>query len=71
MQSLDFIALTPEIATAVLTLVLLAIGLLIPAGARHGMQPLTVFGLLGILGYTLYDFFLCHNGTSLPRHVFP
>lgn len=49
--------LTPEIALAVLSLVLLAIGLLIPAGARKGMMPLTVFSLLGVLGYTLYDFF--------------
>lgn len=57
MLNWDFIAVAPEIAMAVLTLILLAVGLLIPAGARKGMQPLTVFGLLGILGYTLYDFF--------------
>lgn len=49
--------LTPEIALAALSLILLAIGLLIPAGARKGMMPLTVFSLLGVLGYTLYDFF--------------
>lgn len=49
--------LTPEIAMATLALILMAIGLLIPAGARRGMMPLTVFSLLGVLGYTLYDFF--------------
>jgi len=49
--------LTPEIAMAALALILLAIGLLIPPGARKGMMPLTVFSLLGVLGYTLFDFF--------------
>ncbi|AET70075.1 proton-translocating NADH-quinone oxidoreductase, chain N [Desulfosporosinus orientis DSM 765] len=49
--------LTPEISLVLLSLILLAIGLLIPAGARKGMMPLTVFSLAGILSYTLYDFF--------------
>ena len=49
--------LTPEIAVAALTLILLAIGLLIPPGARKGMVPLTVFATLGILVYTVIDFF--------------
>jgi len=49
--------LTPELALATLALMLMAIGLLIPAGARQGMMPLTVFSLLGVLGYTLSDFF--------------
>lgn len=49
--------LTPEIALVLLSLLLFAIGLLIPAGARKGMMPLTVFSLAGVLCYTLYDFF--------------
>lgn len=49
--------LTPEVALAALSLILLAIGLLIPPGARKGMLPLTVFSILGILAYTLFDFF--------------
>ncbi|MDP4127424.1 MAG: NADH-quinone oxidoreductase subunit N [Bacillota bacterium] len=49
--------LTPEVALTALALILLAIGLLIPPGARKGIMPLTVFSLLGVLGYTLYDFF--------------
>ncbi len=49
--------MTPEIAVAALTLILLAIGLLIPPGARKGMVPLTVFAILGILVYTIIDFF--------------
>lgn len=49
--------LTPEIAIAALSMILLAIGLLMPSGARKGMMPLTVFSLLGVLSYSLYDFF--------------
>ncbi|WP_206812641.1 NADH-quinone oxidoreductase subunit N [Paradesulfitobacterium ferrireducens] len=70
MQSFDFVALTPEIATAALTLILLAIGMLIPAGARRGMQPLTVFGLLGILGYILYDLFYAKMGPAFQGMYF-
>ena len=57
--------LTPEVALAVLALLLLAIGLLIPPSARKGMMPLTVFGLLGVLGYTIYDFFYGQQSTFL------
>ncbi|EGW40164.1 NADH-quinone oxidoreductase subunit N [Desulfosporosinus sp. OT] len=55
--------LTPEIAMAALALILLAIGLLIPAGARKGMMPLTAFSLIGVLSYTLFDFF--HGSKAL------
>jgi NADH-quinone oxidoreductase subunit N len=48
---------TPEIAMAAIALILLAIGLLIPPGTRKGMMSLTVFSLIGVLSYTLYDFF--------------
>lgn len=54
---------TPEIAMAALALILLAIGLLIPPGARQGMMPLTVFSLLGVLSYTLFDFFYGPNAS--------
>lgn len=57
--------LTPEIAMSALAMILLAIGLLIPAGARKGMMPLTVFSLLGVLGYTLYDFFYGQKASFL------
>lgn len=57
MENFNFALLTPEVVLAVLSLGLLAIGLLIPPGARKGMFPLTVFALLGTLAYTLYDFF--------------
>lgn len=57
--------LTPEIAIAALALILLAIGLLIPPGARKGMMPLTVFSILGVLGYTLYDFYHGPQATFL------
>ena len=57
--------LTPEVALAVLALLLLAVGLLIPPSARKGMMPLTVFGLLGVLGYTIYDFFYGQQSTFL------
>lgn len=70
MQTIDFLAITPEIAVAALTLILLAIGLLIPEGARKGMMPLTVFGLLGILGYTVYDFFLGKMGPAFQGMYF-
>lgn len=49
--------LTPEVALAALALILLAIGLLIPPSARKGMMPLTAFSLIGVLSYTVYDFF--------------
>jgi proton-translocating NADH-quinone oxidoreductase, chain N len=49
--------LTPEVALTALALIILAIGLLVPPGARKGIMPLTVFSLIGLLGYTLYDFF--------------
>ncbi|KLU65410.1 NADH-quinone oxidoreductase subunit N [Desulfosporosinus acididurans] len=49
--------LTPEVALAAMALILLAIGLLIPPSARKGMMPLTAFSLIGVLSYTLYDFF--------------
>lgn len=60
-----FDALTPEIAMAALTLGLLVIGLLIPPGSRKGMVPLAVFSLLGVLGYTAYDFFYGPSGVFL------
>ncbi|MFA6808308.1 MAG: NADH-quinone oxidoreductase subunit N [Eubacteriales bacterium] len=66
MVDLNFVAmLTPEIALMVATLVLLAIGLLIPPGSRKGMFPLTVFALLSILAYTCYDFFFGEYGIFL------
>jgi len=60
-----FPVLTPEILVALLSLLLLGIGLLIPPGARKGMLPLTVFALLGVLGYTVYDFFFGVRATFL------
>lgn len=57
--------LTPEIALTALALMLLAIGLLIPAGARKGMMPLTVFSIAGVLSYTLYDFFYGEYATFM------
>jgi NADH-quinone oxidoreductase subunit N len=57
MENFNFALLTPEIIMAVLSLGLLAIGLIIPPGARKGMFPLTVFALLGTLAYTIFDFF--------------
>lgn len=57
MVNFDFALLSTEIIMAVLSLGLLAVGLLIPAGSRKGMFPLTIFALLGTLAYTLYDFF--------------
>ncbi|WP_206812227.1 NADH-quinone oxidoreductase subunit N [Paradesulfitobacterium ferrireducens] len=65
MFDFNFLMLTPEIAVAVLTLVLLAIGLLIPQGARKGMMPLTVFFLLGVLAFSVYDFFFGPQGVTL------
>ncbi len=70
MQTFNFLAITPEIAVAALTLILLAMGLLIPDGARKGMMPLTVFGLLGILGYTVYDFFFGKMGPAFQGMYF-
>lgn len=49
--------LTPEVALTALALIILAIGLLVPPSARKGIMPLTVFSLMGLLAYTLYDFF--------------
>lgn len=57
MENFNFALLTPEIVLAVLSLGLLAVGLLIPPGSRKGMFPLTVFALLGTLAYTIFDFF--------------
>lgn len=57
MVNFDFALLSTEIIMAVLSLGLLAVGLLIPPGARKGMFPITVFALLGTLAYTMYDFF--------------
>jgi NADH-quinone oxidoreductase subunit N len=57
MMNFDFALLSPEIIMAVLSLGLLAVGLLIPPGARKGMFPLTVFALLGTLAFAVYDFF--------------
>ncbi|CAA7602694.1 NADH:ubiquinone reductase (H+-translocating) [Acididesulfobacillus acetoxydans] len=62
MVSTDFLAITPEIAVAVLALLLVAVALLLPQGARKGLVPLNVFGLLGILAYTVYDFFFGKMG---------
>lgn len=49
--------LTPEVALTALALIILAIGLLVPPDARKGIMPFTVFSLMGLLAYTLYDFF--------------
>lgn len=57
MLNFDFALLSTEIILAALSFGLLAVGLLIPPGARKGMLPLTVFALLGTLGYSMYDFF--------------
>jgi NADH-quinone oxidoreductase subunit N len=57
MVEFDFALLSTEIIMAALSLGLLAVGLIIPPGARKGMFPLTVFALLGTLGYAVYDFF--------------
>lgn len=57
--------LTPEIAIAVMALLILAIGLLTPHGFQRGIMPVTVFSLLGVLGYTLYDFFFGRDATFL------
>lgn len=63
MALFNYALLTPEIAMAILTLILLAVGLLIPRGS--GMLSLTVFGLLGILAYTVFDFYTGQNNTFL------
>ncbi len=57
--------LMPEILIAALSMILLAIGLLVPFGARKGMMPLTAFSLVGVLSYTLYDFFYGPKATFL------
>lgn len=57
--------LTPEIAMAALALIVLAVGLLVPHGSRKGIMPLTVFSLIGVLSYTLYDFFYGPKATFL------
>lgn len=57
MVNFDFALLSTEIIMAVLSMGLLAVGLLLPPGSRKGMFPLTIFALLGTLAYTLYDFF--------------
>jgi NADH-quinone oxidoreductase subunit N len=57
MMEFDFALLSTEIIMAALSLGLLAVGLLIPSGAKKGMFPLTVFALLGTLAYSFYDFF--------------
>ena len=49
--------LAPEVTLAVMALVVLGIGLLTPPGLRWGVLPITVFSLLAVIGYTLYDFF--------------
>src|SRR5690606_29946381 len=50
---------------AVLTLALLAIGLLLPTNARKGMLPLTVFSILGVMVYTAYEFFSGETATFM------
>jgi len=47
----------PEVMIAAMSMIVLAIGLLVPRGASKGIMPLTTFSLIGVLGYTLYDFF--------------
>ncbi|MHB8076982.1 NADH-quinone oxidoreductase subunit N [Desulfosporosinus fructosivorans] len=49
--------LLPEVMIAAMSMIVLAIGLLVPVGTRKGMMPLTTFSLIGVLGYTVYDFF--------------
>jgi NADH-quinone oxidoreductase subunit N len=57
--------LTPEIVIAAMSMIVLAIGLLVPVGARKGIMPLTTFSLIGVLSYTLYDFFYGPKATFL------
>lgn len=57
--------LTLEMIVAVLTLALLAIGLLLPTNARKGMLPLTVFSILGVMVYTAYEFFSGETATFM------
>ncbi|MGI6119771.1 MAG: NADH-quinone oxidoreductase subunit N [Desulfosporosinus sp.] len=47
----------PEILIAAMAIIVLAIGLLVPHGSRKGIMPITACSLIGILSYTLYDFF--------------
>lgn len=47
----------PEIVIATMSMILLAIGLLVPYNARKGLMPLTAFTLIGVLSYSIYDFF--------------
>ncbi|TGE34681.1 NADH-quinone oxidoreductase subunit N, partial [Desulfosporosinus fructosivorans] len=49
--------LLPEVMIAAMSMIVLAIGLLVPVGTRKGMMPLTTFSLIGVLSYTVYDFF--------------
>src|SRR5665648_310448 len=49
--------LMPEVMIAAISMIVLAIGLLVPSGSRKGIMPLTAFSLIGVLSYTLYDFF--------------
>ncbi len=57
--------LMPEVVIATMSMVLLAIGLLVPYGSRKGIMPLTVFTLIGVLSYSLYDFFYGPDVTFL------
>lgn len=57
--------LMPEVIIGAMSMILLAIGLLVPYGARKGMMPLTAFSLIGVLSYTLYDFFYGPKATFL------
>lgn len=57
--------LTPEAALTALALIILVIGLLVPPGARKGIMTLTVFSLIGLLAYTIYDFFYGAKSTFL------
>ena len=57
--------LMPEVMIAAMAMIVLAIGLLSPNGAGKGMMPITAFSLIGVLSYTLYDFFNGQKATFM------
>ena len=65
MVSFELSLLTTEIIMAVLGLGLLVIGLILPRGSRKGMFPITLFALLGVLAFAIYDFFYGQTGAFL------
>ncbi len=62
---MNYALLAPEITLAIVAVVILAIGLMIPKGPHKGMVPLTILGLLLTMGVTGGQFAANVHGTFL------